>query len=568
MTKIVLGETSGRDLTIDLDVLMSTRMLVQSNSGGGKSRTLRRILEQSHGSVQQIVLDTEGEFGSLREKYDFVYAAPSGGDTIAHPRSAALLAIRLLELRASAIIDLYELPMHERILFVKLYFDAMIDAPKTLWHPVMVVLDETHVYAPEKGKGQAESTAAVIDMAARGRKRGFCVVYATQRIQKLSKDATSDLNNKIIGRATQSEDVKRAAEEIGLARAERRELIDLEPGQFLVAGPAFNVKGIQRVKVGDVRTTHPEAGRRIKFTAAPPTKRIRALLPKLSDLPAEAESQRRSMEDLQKEVAQLKRELSAKSKAAPPPPPSKAQPPKVVEVPVVPPTMIRAVERARLGIYQRLDSMRDEVNKNLDAMQAIIRSAKAAPPKTYPVKMPGGQVVVPVDRVVKASKASVESTGAKLSKIEREMLTVLAQERETHGEGVGITKERLAAMAGYALSGHFTNMLSQLRSTGRAEGSSGAIKITEQGLADLGEYEPRPTGHELLVWWQGQLSKIERELLTVLDEHEGKSLNKEQIAAQAGYAVSGHFTNMLSHLRTLGLIDGYGDDIKLASFLR
>jgi hypothetical protein len=51
-------------------------MLVQSNSGGGKSWALRRLLEQTASLVQQIVIDIEGEFTTLREKFDFVICAP------------------------------------------------------------------------------------------------------------------------------------------------------------------------------------------------------------------------------------------------------------------------------------------------------------------------------------------------------------------------------------------------------------------------------------------------------------------------------------------------------------
>src|SRR5437588_12790910 len=92
---------------IDLPSLLDTRLLVQANSGGGKSWLLRRLLEQSHSKVQQIVIDLEGEFAALREKYDYVLADKEG-DTPANPRSAGLLARKLLELQASAIIDLYE----------------------------------------------------------------------------------------------------------------------------------------------------------------------------------------------------------------------------------------------------------------------------------------------------------------------------------------------------------------------------------------------------------------------------------------------------------------------------
>jgi len=106
MSKILINDTVG----IDLSTLIDTRLLVQANSGGGKSWLLRRLLEQSHGKVQQIIIDLEGEFSTLREKYDYILAAKEG-DTAAEPQSAALLARRLLELHVSAIIDLYELSL-------------------------------------------------------------------------------------------------------------------------------------------------------------------------------------------------------------------------------------------------------------------------------------------------------------------------------------------------------------------------------------------------------------------------------------------------------------------------
>ena len=173
---------------IKLAKLIDTRLLAQANSGGGKSWLLRRLLEQSHGKVQQIVLDLEGEFGTLREKYDYVLAG-KGGDTPAEPRSAALLARKLLEMNVSAIIALYELDHYERKRFVKLFLESMINAPKELWHPVMVVVDEAHVFVPQTG--ESEAAGAVIDLATRGRKRGYCAVLATQRISKLHKDAAA-----------------------------------------------------------------------------------------------------------------------------------------------------------------------------------------------------------------------------------------------------------------------------------------------------------------------------------------------------------------------------------------
>src|SRR5690349_2082364 len=87
---------------IDLQALIDGRLEVDARSGAGKSHALRLLLEQTHGKVQQLVIDLEGEFVSLREKFDYVICAPTGGDADAHPGTAALLARRLLENNASA----------------------------------------------------------------------------------------------------------------------------------------------------------------------------------------------------------------------------------------------------------------------------------------------------------------------------------------------------------------------------------------------------------------------------------------------------------------------------------
>jgi ABC-type lipoprotein export system ATPase subunit len=39
--------TAGAPATLDLEELLATRLLVQGNSGSGKSHLLRRLLEQS-----------------------------------------------------------------------------------------------------------------------------------------------------------------------------------------------------------------------------------------------------------------------------------------------------------------------------------------------------------------------------------------------------------------------------------------------------------------------------------------------------------------------------------------
>ena len=159
---MIIGQiVGGKKLELDLPTLVDTRLLIQANSGGGKSWLLRLIAERA--GIQSIVLDSEGEFASLREAVD-VLLVGAGGELPANPRHAALLARRLLEYRVSAVVDLYELKLSDRRRFVRLFLESLIHLPRDLWRPTLVILDEAHIYCPERGSGDAESTEAVISL--------------------------------------------------------------------------------------------------------------------------------------------------------------------------------------------------------------------------------------------------------------------------------------------------------------------------------------------------------------------------------------------------------------------
>ena len=62
----------GDAVGMDLEELLATRLLVQGNSGSGKSHLLRRLLERSAGHVQQIIIDPEGDFVTLGDEYGHI----------------------------------------------------------------------------------------------------------------------------------------------------------------------------------------------------------------------------------------------------------------------------------------------------------------------------------------------------------------------------------------------------------------------------------------------------------------------------------------------------------------
>ena len=100
--------------------------------------------------------------------------------------------------------------------------------PQDRWRHVLLAIDEAQLFAPQHDK--ATSKKAVLDLAARGRKRGLCPVVATQRISQLHKGVVAHLDNKLIGLTTLDVDVERAAEQLGMrATVARQRLRRLAP---------------------------------------------------------------------------------------------------------------------------------------------------------------------------------------------------------------------------------------------------------------------------------------------------------------------------------------------------
>ena len=257
--------------------LIGSRIIIQGASGAGKTYAIRKILETTHGQMQHFVLDVEDELFTLRERYDYVLI---GGDHADAPLGdGAALARTLLQLGVSAIIALNDLPLPAQRSFIRDFIGSLMGAPRELWHPALVVLDESHRYAPTFGT--VESSEALTLLATAGRKRGFGAIFATQRLSQLSKDILGQCPNRVMGRVDQSLDRKIAADTLGFSPSseEAREMMRLKH-RFWIVGPALSPEP-KLVKFGQTATTHLQAGQH-DVPAPPPPERVRAMLATLS----------------------------------------------------------------------------------------------------------------------------------------------------------------------------------------------------------------------------------------------------------------------------------------------
>lgn len=567
--------TLGKNFPLELEKLVDTRLLIQANSGGGKSWAIRKLLEETHGKVQHIVLDIEGEFGTLREKFDYILAGKDGDvSLIAYKNDAiSLLAHKTLELRADLICDLYELKQHERIKFVRTFLESLINAPKALWHPVLVVVDEAHIFCPEKG--HAESSGAVIDLCTRGRKRGFCGVLATQRLSKLHKDAAAECNNKLIGRTGLDIDVKRALDELGLSSKEYTTLRTLEPGEFFAYGPALS-KTVEKVAIGSVETTHPKAGQRNISHKPEPTARILKVLEKLSDLPKEAESEAKTKEELQAQIKELKKQLrfsTMNTQAAVDPKKELERINKAIEATQ---KVIREdlQKQTKAFIRSTLKDLKEAIDKGMPGDIEFVQT-KIMPAQTRPAEP---SIVVgynfnkkpaptkPRFEHIKYYEESDKVTAElydTLGKCERAILGFLHAKYKDCAEGVviGFTKMQIGAMTGYAYkSGNFNNCMGKLLRIGAIEKSGEYYRIQKLWY-QAHTFDDVP--HRLEDWVQ-KLGKCERAIYSFLLENPNQTYTKEEVGEATGYtAQSGNFSNCIYRLNTLGLIQKQGSSLSL-----
>jgi hypothetical protein len=244
----------GDAISIDLEELLATRLLVQGNSGSGKSHLLRRLLEKSAGQVQQVVVDPEGDFVTLADRYGHVPVEAADHSE----RDIARLAGRIREHRASVVLSLEGLEAEGQMRCAAAFLSALFDAPRDHWYPALVVVDEAQLFAPSGGGEVAEevrraSLSAMTNLMCRGRKRGLAGVIATQRLAKLAKNVAAEASNFLMGRTFLDIDMARAADLLGMERRQAEAIRDLPRGTFLALGPAISRRPIA-VAIGEVET--------------------------------------------------------------------------------------------------------------------------------------------------------------------------------------------------------------------------------------------------------------------------------------------------------------------------
>jgi len=620
MKKAILGKSGNSNVSVDLKLLMSTRLLITADSGGGKTWLLKRLIEQAFGQVGIIIIDPEGEFAPLRTQFDF-FLVGKGGDTPADIRTADKLARTLLEGRASAVCDIYEMPASQRHLWVQRFLDALIDAPKELRHPYLVIVDEAHMFCPEHGKGDSVAADSMRGLATRGRKRMLAGVFATQRLATLSKDLTGMCLNRLVGPTFETINQKRAADELGIPKPEQAEFFAtiklLEPGYFFALGRAIT-RELKLMHVGTIETPHGEEARKYELKPPPPTEKVREWLVKLGDIPKQAEEEAKTIDDFKRQVRELKSLLRAQPKASVVTSPTALVVDKAKALAI---STLANILREAMKIIVRINAINfdatgltdDDLAKTFERVkhdikklagdrlavrareldvlkrdaQRILEKIEAATRKesiTIDVGLAKGLGV--------ESKKGAEIASARHGSPEKEAAAHKPRPIEFEGDGslTGPQKrilEALAAFAGInvtepsrglvagwlgvkAGTGSFKNYLSALRVAGLIETTGEKVKLTSTGWsAAPSVQDPVTDSAELLNRAANVFGSTTAKILRFVHGHQGDEVSRESIGEYLGVSpTTGSFKNYISELRTAGMIeDGSDKKVKAASWM-
>ena len=278
--------STGKSAMLDLEELLATRLLVQGNSGSGKSHLLRRLLEQSAPWVQQCVIDPEGDFVTLADKFGHVVV-----DAQRTEAELTRIAGRIRQHRVSVVLNLEGLDVEQQMRAAAAFLGGMFDAERDYWYPVLVVVDEAQLFAPAvagevSDEARKVSLGAMTNLMCRGRKRGLAGVIATQRLAKLAKNVAAEASNFLMGRTFLDIDMARAADLLGMDRRQAEMFRDLARGRFVALGPALSRRPLP-VTIGSVETSArssspkltplpdaPEDARDLIFTPGPEEARL------------------------------------------------------------------------------------------------------------------------------------------------------------------------------------------------------------------------------------------------------------------------------------------------------
>ena len=240
---ILIGHSANKPIYLDEQELVTGRTCIIAQSGAGKSWLVAVLCEQlCKNRIGFCIIDTEGEYFSLKEKFDLVWVGSDEHsdiniESLLESEGVSEFSRQAIDSGLAIIFDVSEL-LNPRKAVAELA-SALFAAATELRKPYLLIIEEADKFIPQS----KESLKELEEVAKRGRKRGLGILLATQRPSLVNKNILSQCNNQIIGKLTIENDLK-AVSLFFSSRKELEDLPKLTPGEFFIMG-----FGMQKTKI-------------------------------------------------------------------------------------------------------------------------------------------------------------------------------------------------------------------------------------------------------------------------------------------------------------------------------
>lgn len=544
------------DFTMPVDSVTAT-FAILGKKGRGKTHTASVLAEELMDAGCLIcVIDPTGVWHGLRSSADgraagfpVIILGGEHADIALRPEQGAVIAELIAQQRFPAVLDLSLMRKAERRAFAADFLETLYWRNR---EPLHLIIDEADEFAPQRATAGVERLlGATEDIVRRGRVRGLGVTLCSQRAAELHKTVLSQIDSLIALGVTAPQDVNTISDwvaqhtEEGRAREVRQSLPSLPVGQAWVWSPEWlgvtQHISVRRRRTFDSSATPKAGARRHTATTWAPVDvdGLRRQLVGSEDAQAVSAL---AVQPAQAEIERLRCELAAER--------ARRVPVQRVEVPVLSTEDLQALTEAITqlrSLGERIGAAASNIERALAATQPVVTSTSGTSPEPDRPGQTAADSGTP-------TTVGEEAGDGRLRLAERQILTVLAQ----HGQR---STNQIALLTGRShKGGGFRNALSALRSGGFIEGR-GDVRITDDGRAALGSWEPLPApGPKLIAWWSEQLDKAPRMILNHLASNPHRDVPITEIADATGYSsAGGGFRNAISRLRSLDLAHGRGE---------
>lgn len=571
-------------LSLPLAFVTQTAAVI-ARKGGGKTYLAQKLAEQMLGAgAQVIVCDPVGNWYGLRLKADGrtdsglpVYIF--GGEYADIPitvDSGREIARLLATKPISAVLDVSRFRKGERERFMTAFAEEFFHLKKTHRSPVHLFIEEAQVFVPQMTQGRGPETAKMLgafeDIVRLGRNYGIGCTMISQRPQSVNKQVLSQTECLFALQITGPHERKAIDEwvtEHGVDRKLVGELPSLQQGEAFFWSPGW-LRIFERIRI-EPKTTYdasstPEVGAKAAKPVELSTKEIEQLGSELKQSVERAKSE--DPRELKKQIVELRAELAKRAPAVPAPVVDKAATEKAVNAAIA--RTRRDIEKAYAPLVKLVTTF---VEKAAGAIPAAIEYEidNIPAPGWMPIE---DMVASKVQQEMARSEvplrrpdphANGSAGDSKLGRAERAILQAIAQRHPAPS-----TRGQISRLSGYSIkSSSFSNALSALRTANLIDGYSDEVRATDAGLKTAGPLPPVPSGKALFTFWSQKLEKAERIMLDVIIRHGGKGVDRETLSAESGYSItSSSFSNALSALRTLELIEGKNHLLASAEFFQ